>query len=503
MKNGRKIGKGVLYTLSVSFLFLCVALFFASEWYLFHFGYTGFDSVLATLTGGLSGTGGSVVWEYLLLGLLPAVLTTGGIVFFCFFRPSRPWKVTVKKKKVTLYPLHRFFSVWLTYVLAFAFLITAAVRSGFANYVQHRMETTTLFEEYYVEPTSNRVFFPEHKRNLIYIYLESVETGFFSREKGGAVKPHLMPELYDLAEENVNFSHNGSVGGFYSLSGSQWTIGAMVAHSAGIPLKVPFDMDWNDYGSDGFLPGVITLSDILHREMYYQVFLLGSDADFGGQKQFYLEHGTDRVCDYYTAPTDGIIDENYDVWWGMEDAKVYEYAKQELPKIAAKNQPFAMTLVTIDTHETDGYLCDFCEEKYPVQYENVVACASKQVSRFLDWLKEQDFYENTTVIICGDHPTMDDQYVRSHFKKKYDRTVYNCIINAPITSEHTKNRVFSSMDLFPTTLAALGCTIEGERLGLGTNLFSGVPTLCEELGKAELNRELKRHSDYYEKFYGE
>ena len=49
----------------------------------------------------------------------------------------------------------------------------------------------------------------------------------------------------------------------------------------------------------------------------------------------------------------------------------------------------------------------------------------------------------------------------------------------------------------PTILAAMGCTIEGERLGLGTNLFSGKPTLIEEMGFNAFNDQLCRTSDYY------
>ena len=80
-----------------------------------------------------------------------------------------------------------------------------------------------------------------------------------------------------------------------------------------------------------------------------------------------------------------------------------------------------------------------------------------------------------------------------------DRRVYNCFLNAvpPAPPERTKNRVFSPMDMYPTVLAAMGCTIPGERLGLGTNLFSGEPTLAEELGTAGLNAEIEKRSDEY------
>ena len=53
------------------------------------------------------------------------------------------------------------------------------------------------------------------------------------------------------------------------------------------------------------------------------------------------------------------------------------------------------------------------------------------------------------------------------------------------------------MDVFSTTLAALGFTIEGDRLGLGTNLFSARETLAEQLGYDYLNNELGKSSLYY------
>ena len=61
-----------------------------------------------------------------------------------------------------------------------------------------------------------------------------------------------------------------------------------------------------------------------------------------------------------------------------------------------------------------------------------------------------------------------------------------------------KNRLFTTLDLFPSTLAAMGVQIEGERLGLGTNLFSGKQTLAEEYGYEHLFEELKKKSLFYD-----
>ena len=77
------------------------------------------------------------------------------------------------------------------------------------------------------------------------------------------------------------------------------------------------------------------------------------------------------------------------------------------------------------------------------------------------------------------------------------RRFYNCILNAPVTTDNTKNREYCAVDLFPTTLAALGCTIEGDRLGLGVDLFSDTPTLSEQMGYYKFNEQMSRASDYY------
>ena len=63
---------------------------------------------------------------------------------------------------------------------------------------------------------------------------------------------------------------------------------------------------------------------------------------------------------------------------------------------------------------------------------------------------------------------------------------------------NTKNRQFSSLDMFPSTLSAIGVEIKGDRLGLGTDLFSGTKTLCEELGEEEYKKQLEQRSDYYD-----
>ena len=47
----------------------------------------------------------------------------------------------------------------------------------------------------------------------------------------------------------------------------------------------------------------------------------------------------------------------------------------------------------------------------------------------------------------------------------------------------------------------MGFTIQGDRLGLGTNLFSWEPTLEEQYGRQWLDDQLQKTSIFYEEHF--
>jgi len=81
--------------------------------------------------------------------------------------------------------------------------------------------------------------------------------------------------------------------------------------------------------------------------------------------------------------------------------------------------------------------------------------------------------------------------------KERGRRIYNCFINTGLSDKHSKNRTFSTLDIFPTTLAALGVKWGSQSLGLGVNLFSGEKTLCEEKGLDAFSYQLASGSKFY------
>lgn len=473
----------------IALFLLAMIVFFADRWYIRIYGRIHFDSVLFTLTSDLTGTSSTLMLQYLWQGLLPAIAVGAACAVL----------IIVLRRKTRL---KRWIISVTVCVLSVAAIVFSAFDAELVDYIVYSSRDSDVYEKYYVDPNEVQITFPEQKKNLVYIILESMETSFLSEELGGGVDDNLIPELYQLANDNINFSQNGGVGGFRANTGATWTIGSLVSQTGGVPLVTTL-FDEKSTETDAFLPGLTTLTDILHENGYYQAFMLGSSAAFGNTGAYYETHGVDKIYEVGTAWDDGFLPKGYwDGWWGMEDYLTFEYAKQELTKIAQKDQPFAFTMMTIDTHHIGGHTCPYCINRYEEQYDNVISCSDRQVAAFVQWLQEQDFYENTTVVIVGDHCSMDASYFRRNVEDDYTRRIYNCILNSSVQSDTTKNREFTTLDLFPTTLAAMGCRIEGDRLGLGTNLFSAYDTLTEQLGYETLCNMLYADSDRYAELFG-
>ncbi|MBQ2785202.1 MAG: LTA synthase family protein [Oscillospiraceae bacterium] len=498
-RSGGKIGKYIATVLLCLLLLLAFLGFFAARWYVAVYGRIGFDSVLYTLTASLGGLQSDLIISFLKGGALPAVLCWAVVCAVLFL----PWKKL--GVKLRFFPLRRWIASLLAVTLSLGLLIHAAFNVELVDYIYHMVNKSELYNDEYRDPNAVEITFPEEKRNLIYIMLESMETSYMGKDDGGALPQSLIPELEQLAKDNINFSHNTNVGGFREVSGASWTIGAMVSLTSGVPLKVPDGIDdWqNGYGKDGvFLPGLTSISTILAENGYNQALMVGSDAKFGGRKTYYSTHGVDNIYDIYTAWKDDVVPNGYFEWWGMEDLYLFDYAKEKITEMAAGEEPFAFTMLTVDTHHIGGYKCVLCGSDHEENYENVISCSSRQVAAFVQWIQQQDFYENTTVIITGDHCSMDRGYFNRNVDPNYTRHVYNCFINSAVEPARTTNRQFCAIDMFPSTLAAIGCTIEDDRLGLGVNLFSAQPTLMERMGYDQFYSELAKKSDYYsEHFY--
>ena len=457
------------------------------------FGEVTFEQIWFSVTGNMQGANMGVFssfykWNIPLTLLGAAVLT--GLLYLLFHRLNRMKGIRI---------VHQLYA--LLGLLVFGCCSFYALKSiGALHYVKTLMaEKSNVYEEHYVDPNSVKVTFPEKKRNLVYIFCESMENTYMVNSVGGAQDISFIPNLTQLMADNTFFYNPETHNGAQVEYGCDWTAAAMLAQSSGIPMCLPNGQnDYENYTT--FLPGLTNLGDILSAKGYHCEAMMGSDAAFGGRKAMFTTHGNYDIFDLSTAIKKGYIDPDYFVWWGFEDRKLFSYAKTELTQLAAQDQPFALTMLTADTHFTEGYVDAEGGTYFKDHYQNSLANSDILITDFVKWLQQQDFYENTTVVISGDHLNMGGAYI-SQLDPDYPRTVFSTILNPAVEYTGKRDHAYCTMDLFPTTLAAMGCTIEGNRLGFGTNLFSDQDTLIEELGYQELYDQLSRPSAYYESHF--
>lgn len=463
-------------------VFISMLLLTSIEWLYNNTGNLTMEQLVFHLKVPLQGTSSDLIWKYII-----EVIPLSAVIAFAI-------------KIIINYYKEKMIGKYAEKIILLGSIIYVFTRVNVIGYVSSQITASNFIEENYISVEEENIIFPEEKNNLIYIYLESMESSYTSKENGGMYKDDYIKELRELAEENIHFSNTEKLGGAVQLSGTGWTIAGMVSQTSGLPLKISIEQ--NSYGKyDTFLPGIKTLGEVLQDNGYKNYLLLGSDASFGGRTNYFSKHGDYEIWDYNSAIEEGRMTEKDKVWWGYDDKDLFRYAKEQLSEISKNEQPFNYTMLTVDTHFTDGYECSVCEDEYDTQYANVIACSSRQVTEFVRWIQNQDFYKNTTIIISGDHLTM--QVLNE--EKDYQRTIFNAIINPAskldISNINTNNRNFSTLDMFPTTLAALGVKINGERLGLGTNLFSDEQTLIEQYGYETVNSEIEKKSKFYEQTF--
>ena len=91
------------------------------------------------------------------------------------------------------------------------------------QYLFNIFEETNLYEKYYVDPSEVNVSFNNGKRNLIHLYLESVENTYSNIKIDDEKTTNYIPELTNLAKENVSFSNSNDLGGSRTIDAVSYT----------------------------------------------------------------------------------------------------------------------------------------------------------------------------------------------------------------------------------------------------------------------------------------
>ncbi len=375
----------------------------------------------------------------------------------------------------------------LKYVIGLCLLFSFCIAyiSGFIHYQIYSRTQTTLYDMEYIDPEKIEYQFPDKKKNLLLIYMESFENDFHDAKNYGK---NLIPNLKNLQKEG-EFS-----GKHYVLSGSNYSIAALISSMCGIPLKFSKKRTIRD--TKFFLDGATCFPEILKDNGYQTLILKAADIKYTRADIFALRHGFNEALGV-NETKDYFIKNNYKdyegTFGGINDRALFDYAKMKINEFD-KNKPFFLTLFSLDTHMPGYYLDKECKADLG-DLRDAFICSDKGVYDFVEWFKTTPFYENTTVVIVGDHTLSS----KLKGKAKAKHGIYNVFLNLEDGLKIKENKAFSTYDLAPTILEAIGVNIKPRGFALGRSLFDDKKTLVEEQGNVKLKYELMKNSELYNK----
>lgn len=417
------------------------------------------EQILANATHTGNDVAAEVLKSYVLFALIPALIVAVLLVGY------------IKKTRY----------IWLIIVLSLGYPIYKLQLIG---YIINQNTYSDIYAKEYHNPQDDTFIFPEHKRNLIILHIESLESEY---EKPELVGKNLLPHLSQMADVNISFDN------FHQLAGQDYTIAAMVASYCGVPFKLIKNKDFTSYNN--FLPRLICYPQILEQNGYDTYFMKGAPLDFTRTGIFFNSHGfKDVVGTRELESRFGLSLEKFQGnAWGVRDSALYTLAKQRLTEIAAKDKPFLFSMLTLDTHEPDFYVDQQCP-KTGNAHRDVAVCTDIMAADFINWLKEQDFYDNTTVVVIGDHTRTGGNEL---YLKQKNRHIFNMILNSA-TTQNVHPQAWTTVDLPATVLEALGVKFSG-KFGLGYSLFEAESTLYTKYG-ASFDTELQKMAEEYNEF---
>lgn len=304
------------------------------------------------------------------------------------------------------------------------------------------------------------------------------------------------PELNEWQLKGLGFFP-----GSESVSGTGWTIAGITAALCGLPLNMPMGIGEYHGSLPTYLPNAVCLMDILHEQGYNQMFVQGTSAEFTQKRKFWTTHGLVEVHDELHYKKQGKVPEDYHVFWGIEDEKTLSYAREDLDSLSKRNSPFAFYLLTVDTHQPNGYVDESCNYSEDTPFKNALRCTSNKVGKLLAWMSEQPWFENTIVLVVGDHT---QQMLSEKAGLPKDEKLYAMSFLLNVSTDGISfNRGFSNLDYTPTLLEALGWRIPDHGFALGRSLISNEPTMLEMFGRDSLDVLLRQRSIQYNYFlYG-
>ena len=433
MKHKQKHPRRLFFDASVFFIYGLFSIIYFVASYFTGAGIN--ETIIATLNLGLGEAGFE---EYLLLifGAFFAFVTLFAAAFFYHRHLSSV--VAAKPQKIKAF-LHNGF-------LILAFLTHPALNNFKNLFLTMTMEQANDFYEYYKVPNNSSS--SVYKKNIIFLYAESLERTYFDEN----IFPNLMPNLRKLIQDESGIEFTNIV----QTSGTDYTIAGTVSTQCGIPLFTTSGGNSME-GIDKFYPKAVCIGDVLKKEGYYLSMMQGSSVKFSGIDKFYKTHGFDSVIGREELLKE-VKNKRYVNGWGLYDDTLLDIAYKKFENLSSSKERFALFSHTLDTHHPNGHLSNSCSKDLYMdgsnEILNSVKCADILISEFIKKVKNSKYAEDTIIVVTSDHLAMKNTASDKLNKSQNRKNLF--VVFEPSQSEYESvDNIGTPFDVASTVLSFL------------------------------------------------
>lgn len=306
-------------------------------------------------------------------------------------------------------------------------------------------------------------------KNIFLIQLESVQSFAVGKEFEGQ---EITPNINQLVRESYYFPNGNYMIGGGKTSDSDFSVNTSLYPLADSSVFV-------QHGRHNFT----SLPKALAKEGYYSYAYHAYKRDFWNRNLAFNSLGFDK---YYAADN---YPEGTNIIMGLNDVDFY---KESLTKIKGKEGPNYHYLISLTSH----YPFDMAPEHLFLKgdvnnydyrtfhYYQSIHYADYALGVFMDGLKQEGLYDDSLIIVYGDHSAKFDELDNPMTLKTlgidninnealYDLQKVPFVIKIPNqVSPRVDNRVISQIDLMPTVLNLVG--VNSDFPMFGSDIFANL-----------------------------
>ncbi len=322
------------------------------------------------------------------------------------------------------------------------------------------------------------------KPNLILIVSESLESTF---SNSSLFKENLLRELtdYQRTENHINDLH--------MVRGCECTITALYAIQYGLPILYFSSYNGDPLAKNPFRKSCFSVFDVLNANGYSTTHIQGSMLRFASTDVLFKSITNAKIRGLEDFPQELYSSRHK---WGLWDSDLFEAAKAEITELRKNGLPFALSLSTMDTH-FDNVLQPGNESKYNGDMRDIIRLQSRLIDKFIKWVQQSEFGNNTVIVILGDHNMMTEKIGNINLASEDSRRIFNVILNSKAKSKIPIDRHAAMFDIAPTILEAMGFDWPSQSLGIGRSLYGKQPTILEKYGLKVWDKEAQKSSPKY------